>query len=274
MKRYAKKHDCCNVKMPDEDNKILKYNPGNKSLKVLFIIYAHLECLLEKIDKCSNNPEESYTEKKSKHKPSGYSRITCCSFDKSKTEGNYYRGKDFMKKFYKDLKDQAMKVIYYEQKEMKQLTNKEKKSYEKQKVCYICKKEFCTDKNDKSKFKLHKKVRDHCHFTGKFRGAAHCICNLCYKIPKEIPVVFHNGSTYDYHFIIKQLAKEFKGDFQCLGENTEKYITFSAPIYKEIENGKTITYKLKFIDSFRFMSDSLSSLVDTLSEINKKESIN
>ena len=90
--------------------------------------------------------------------------------------------------------------------------------------------------------------------------------NLRYKTPKEIPVVFHNGSTYDNHFIIKRLAKEFDGQFECLGENTEKYITFSVPIKKELDNGKTITYKLKFIDSFRFMSTTLSSLVDNLSD--------
>ena len=77
--------------------------------------------------------------------------------------------------------------------------------------------------------------------------------------------MFHNGSTYDYHFIFKKLVKEFEGQFECLGENTEKYITFSVPIKKELDNGKTITYKLKFIDSFRFMSSSLSSLVDNLS---------
>ena len=92
-----------------------------------------------------------------------------------------------------------------------------------------------------------------------------------YKTPKEIPVVFHNGSTYDYHFIIKQLAKEFKGQFECLGENSEKYITFLVPIKKELDNGKTVTYKLKFIDSFRFMQTSLSKLVDNLSEIYNKE---
>ena len=115
------------------------------------------------------------------------------------------------------------------------------------------------------------KVRDHCHYTGKYRGAAHSICNLCYKISKEIPVVFHNGSTYDYHFIIKQLARKFKGNFECLGENTEKYITFSVRIKKEHDNGKATTYKLKFIDSYRFMQDSLSNLVDNLSEINNKE---
>ena len=104
-------------------------------------------------------------------------------------------------------------------------------------------------------------MRDHCHYTGESRDPAHSICNLRYKTPKEIPVVFHNRSTYDYHFIINQLSKK------CLGENTEKYITFSVPIKKELDNNKTIMYKLKFIDSFRFMSTSLSSLVDNLSEI-------
>ena len=80
-------------------------------------------------------------------------------------------------------------------------------------------------------------------------------------------MVFQNGSTYEYHFIINKLAKEFVSQLECLRENTEKYITFSVPISKKLDNGKTITYKLKFIDSFRFMSTSLSSLVDNLYEI-------
>ena len=96
--------------------------------------------------------------------------------------------------------------------------------------------------------------------------AAHGISNLRYKTPKQILVVFHSGSTYDFHFIINKLAKEFYGHLECLGENTEKYITFSVPISKKLDNGKTSTYILKFIDSFRFMSTSLSSLVDNLSE--------
>ena len=88
-----------------------------------------------------------------------------------------------------------------------------------------------------------------------------------YKVPKEIPVVFHNGSTYDYHFIIKELVKEFQDNFECLGKNTEKYITFSVPIKKKIENKDLeITYKIKYIDSYRFISLSLSKLVDNLSE--------
>ena len=79
--------------------------------------------------------------------------------------------------------------------------------------------------------------------------------------------MFHNGSIYDYHFIIEELVENFEGNFECLGENTEKYITFSVPIKKKIENKDLeITYKIKFIDSYRFMASSLSKLVDNLSE--------
>ena len=122
---------------------------------------------------------------------------------------------------------------------------------------YVCKKEFSTDDDNKKYYK----VREHCHYTGRYRGATHDICNLRYKTPKEITVVFHNISTYDYHFIIKELAEAFEGQFECLGENTEKYITFSVPIKKGLENGKSVTYKIKFTDSFRFMSSSASSLI-------------
>ena len=85
-------------------------------------------------------------------------------------------------------------------------------------------------------------------------------------VPKEILVVFHNGSTYDYHFIINELSKESDDQFECLGGNTEKNIVFSVPIKKELDNGKTITCKLKFIDSFRFMSTSLATPAKYLSE--------
>ena len=247
--------------MPTKDNNIIKYNHGEKSMKVPFIIYADLECLLGKMSTCINNPNESSTIKINKHTPSGYSIFTSCSFDESGNKLNYYRGKDCMKKFCKDLKEHATRIINYEKKKIITLTKEEKINYNDQQICYICKKEF--DTIDKMNYK----VRDHCHYTGKYRGAAHNICNLRYKVPKEIPVVFHNGSTYDYHFIIKELVKEFEGNFDCLGENTEKYITFSVPLKKKIENKNLeITYKIKFIDSFRFMSSSLSKLVDNLSE--------
>ena len=148
------------------------------------------------------------------------------------------------------------------------LTDNENRYYEEQKECYICKTEFCCDTNQKRKFKLYAKVRDHFHIIETFIEAAHSIYNLNYKRPQEIPVKFHNGSKYDYHFIIKELAEKFKREFDCLGENTEKYISFSVQIKKEHNNGVTIRYKIKFIDTCRFMPSKLSNLVDNFSEIN------
>ena len=115
----------------------------------------------------------------------------------------------------------------------------------------------------------YEKVRDNCHYAGKYRDAAHSICNLKFNVPHEIPVVFHNGSNCDYRFIIKELANDFEGKFECLGENTEKYKIFSIPLEKEVteivkndnESVVTITFKIKFIDSARFMATSLSNLL-------------
>ena len=211
---------------------------------------------IKKIDTCQNNPDLSSTTKINQHIPSGYSIYTSCSFDKSNNKLSYYRGEDCMRRFCKDLKDHAIKIIDCKKKDMIPLTKEEEDKYNKENLCHICKKEFNNDK-----------VRDHCHFTGKYRGAAHNTCNLRYKISKNIPVIFHNGSTYDYHYIKKELACEFHGNFECLGENTEKYITFSVPIKKRIENKNIdISYKIKFIDSFRLMATSLSKLVDNLTE--------
>ena len=117
-----------------------------------------------------------------------------------------------------------MKIINYENEEMIQLTKEEKRSYKKQGACHICQKEFCYDKNDEN-YTNSKKVKDHCHYKGKFRGAAHSKCNLNYKVPKDIPIITRNAN-FDTHFIINQLADEIKGGLNCIGENMEKYITF------------------------------------------------
>ena len=84
-------------------------------------------------------------------------------------------------------------------------------------VIYATTKKFTIDKK-------YLKVRDHDHYTGKYRGAAHSICNLRYKIPKDIPVVFHNGSNYDFNLIITELAKEFRSEMRCIPLNTDKYV--------------------------------------------------
>ena len=172
-----------------------------------------------------------------------------------------------MKKFCKSIREHVMNIILKRQK-MKLLTKEQQESYENAKICYICKEKF---ENKYLKDKKYRKVRDHCHYTEEeYKGAAHSICSLKYSVPKTLPIVFHNGSNYDYHFIIKELAEEFKKQFTCLGENTEKYITFTVPIEKAVtridKNGeeisKNISYILQFIDSARFMASSLSNLVE------------
>ena len=112
-----------------------------------------------------------------------------------------------MENFCKDLKEHATKIINYEKRKMIQLTDEENKSYKKGKVCYIWKKGFSTEDDNK----VYHKVRDDCNYTGNYRGAAHDICSLRYKTPKENPIVFHNGSTNEYHFIIKESTKQIEG---------------------------------------------------------------
>ena len=136
-----------------------------------------------------------------------------------------------MKKFCEFLREHVVKIINFKKKKMKLLIKEQQDSYKNAKICYICKEKF---ENKYLKDKKYCKVRDHCHYTGKYRGATHNKCNLKYSVPKKIPIAFHNGSNYDYHFIIKELAEEFKKQFTCLGENTEKYITFTVPIEKEV----------------------------------------
>ena len=149
--------------MPKWVEKILKCNPVEKSLKAPFAVYLHLECLLEKQQSCQNNNnnnnnnndnnntnnnnlEESYTEKKARHKPSGWAMFTRCSFNKKENKLNYYRGKDCIEKLCKKLKERAMKIVDYEKKEMIPLTKEENKSYKEQESCHICKEKFCVDK--------------------------------------------------------------------------------------------------------------------------------
>ena len=125
---------------------------------------------------------------------------------------------------------------------MKLLTKEQQESYKNAKICYICQEKL---ENKYSKDKKYRKIRDHCHYTGEYRGAVHSVCNLKDIVPKRIPIDFHNGSNYDYLFVIKELGEKFKKQFICLEESTEKYITFTVPIKKEVtkpdKNGEEVT---------------------------------
>ena len=130
-----------------------------------------------------------------------------------------------IEKLVKKLKQCAMKIISYEEKEMIPLTKKEKKSYKNREKCHIC------GEKDNENYTNRKKVKDHCHYTGKFRGAGNSKCNLNYKVPKDIPIIIHNIS-YDTHFMINQLAEEFKGELNCIGKNIEKYNNIILFLYQ------------------------------------------
>ena len=106
-----------------------------------------------------------------------------------------------------------------------------------------------------SNVKNYRKVKDHCHFTGKYRGATYSISNSKFNVPGELFIVFHIGSKYGYNFITKILANEFEGQFECFEENTEKQKTFPVPIEKKViktnkagnESVATLSYKKFFL---------------------------
>ena len=118
----------------------------------------------------------------------------------------HQKGKDSIEKVCKIIEEWPTEIINHEKKEMISLTHEENNFYNKQEICYMCKEKFCMDKNDKNYINK-RKVKDHCHYTGKFRGAAYSICNLNYNDQKKIPIINHNVS-YDTHFILNQSAIE------------------------------------------------------------------
>ena len=128
--RLCDNNDYCNVEIPTQFNKTLKYNYGEKSLKTAFVIYADLECLLLKQLTCENNPNESYTERKAIHEPCSHALTLVSSFDSKQNKHTFYRGKDCNKRFCSELKELGTKIINYEQKEVISLTDNENKYYE------------------------------------------------------------------------------------------------------------------------------------------------
>ena len=157
--------------------------------------------------------------------------LTVWAFDHIESKHTLYYGKDCMKKFCSSLREHATNVLKFEKKKMLPLTKEELKLHQDARNCYISGKIIL---NKLTKSKNYRKVRDYCHYNSKYRGAAHSISNLKFNVNNEIPVVFHNGSSYDYHFIMKILSNEFVRKFECLWENAENYKAFSVPIEKEI----------------------------------------
>ena len=181
-----------------------------------------------------------------------------------------YRGKDCVKMFV-EYTEEEVKRLYttFPQQPMTRLTYESKREHKAAEKCDICRKGFNDQRN--------KKVRDHCHYTGEYRGATHNNWNLKYKIPDHIPIVFHNLSVYDAHLFIKELGRKFnKDDIRLIAENKEKYISFNVKINVKLagvkdKDGKEVykNIQLRFIDSFRFMASSLDKLASNLCDTSR-----
>ena len=256
---YCKNHEAVKINMPEKGT-ILKFKHHVRSEKLPFIIYADTEALIKEMQNCDPNPLDSYTKKYQKHEPISFSYYIK-SFDDNVYESKLrkYTGEDAMEKFVDWIEEDAKDIANIPDVEMI-ISSDELKQFNEATKCWICKGEF----NDTAD----EKVKDHCHYTGRFRGAAHNSCNLKYKKPKFIPVVFHNLSGYDSHLFIKNLGFT-EGTIDCIPNNEEKYISFTKNTvvgsYTDKKGkDKPIKHKIRFIDSFKFMSDKLESLVNNL----------
>ena len=201
--------------MPEKGkNDILKFENYYKGERLPFIIYADTESLIKPIQSCEPSPQSSYTKKYQKHEPISFSYyIKCFDDNVFKPRLRSYTGEDAMQKFAEWLENDVKEIANIPEVDM--IFGKEEATrYKKETKCWICKGEFKEDD---------KKVRDHCRFTGRYRGAAHNSCNLKYRKPNFTPVVFHNLSGYDGHLFIKNLGFT-AGNIECIPNNEEKYI--------------------------------------------------
>ena len=257
---YCGNHEAVKIEMPKKGD-ILKFENYYKGERLPFIIYADTESLIKPIQSCEPSPQSSYTKKYQKHEPISFSYYIKCFDDnvfKPRLRSN--SGEDAMQKFVEWLEEDIKIIANIPEVDM--IFGKEEAArYKKETKCWICKGELKKDD---------KKVRDHCHFTGRYRGAAHNSCNLKYRKPNFTPVVFHNLSGYDSHLFIKNLGFTV-GNIDCIPNNEEKYISFTKNtevgtyIDKKGET-KPIYHKIRFIDSFKFMAASLDSIVNNLPE--------
>ena len=262
-KEYCYNNECVKIVMP-QPGTYLRFKNFLHSEKAPFAVYADFESLIKLMDNCDPDPNKSYTKKYQKHKPISFSYYINSSIDgvfkpvlrkytKTKPEDA-----GAMDVFIKWLEEDVKAIANIEEKEII-FTEEDRKHFNKASDCWICGEYLGNDR-----------VRDHCHFTRRYRGPAHNSCNLKYRKPKSISVFFHNLSGYDSHLFIKKLGSpDKKENIDCIPNNEEKYISFSKTIVtgqytNKKGEVKDKTFKIVFKDSLKFMSSSLGALVNNL----------
>ena len=261
-KEYCDEEKSIKINMPKPDT-FIKFKNHLYSEKAPFTIYADFESVLKPLDTCKPDPNRSYTKKYQKHEP-----LSFVYYIKSFDESVY---KSTLRKYIKENEEdpdpidvfinwleEDVKIISGLGNEPMKITEEEQEQFNQASNCWICEKLL----------NLQDRVRDHCHFTGRYRGAACNICNLKYRKPNNISVFFHNLTGYDSHLFIKKLNVT-KGNIDCIPNNEENYISFSKTIKTgEYKNKKGETkdkyFKIIFKDSLKFMASSLGALVNNL----------
>ena len=269
--KYCNNNKAVRVKMP-EKHKFIKFNQDNKySFEVKqinrkyplpFVIYADFECFTRPVDSCLPDGSYPYSVEYQKHEPSGFcfyikgiiDNFEPVCFTKQKEDD------DVAAIFIKKIGEYTQLIYdkYYKKQKKMFLSSEEEKKFRDAKCCSICEEELGNDR-----------VRDHCHITGKYRGAAHNSCNLNCRLPRIIPVIFHNLQSYDAHLFIKKIGN-LKGTFKCIPNTEEKYMSFSKTItvgnYLDRKKNilKNINFEIRFIDSLKFLNSSLDKLAKNL----------
>ena len=263
-KEYCSEEESIKINMPAPETYI-KFKNFLYSERAPFAIYADFESIVKPIDSCDPDPNRSYTKKYQKHEP-----VSFVYYIKSFNESVYPSTKRTYIKENPEDPDPVDVFINWLEEDVKiisELGNRkmiiskeEEEQFKQASNCWICGKLL----------NIQDRVRDHCHYTGRYRGAAHNICNLKYSKPNNISVFFHNLTGYDSHLFIKKLGIT-TGAIDCIPNNEENYISFSKTIITgeyTNKNGETRNkyFKIIFKDSLKFMASSLEALVNNLPE--------
>lgn len=230
-----------------EKGSIIKFNHFNRKQDIPFVIYADFETLLKPISGGEyDTVNTSYTQR---HIPAAFGYNIVSSICNELTGYRSYRGIDCVSQFVNFLINDVKTIFKVLSKNEPMIFTSNDEIHFKQAIkCHICEHLLWNDK-----------VRDHCHITGHYRGAAHRHCNLQYRIPTFIPIFFHNLSGYDCHLFIKELG-EIPGQIKIIPKTKEKYMSFS----KYLRVAENTFIQLRFLDSFNFLATSLDKLIKTM----------
>jgi hypothetical protein len=252
--RLCNRNPHVRIQLPKAEKAVLKFTNVRHQYNIPIVIYADFEASLLPIE---SDIESIETQNRyQKHEPNSFCLLIKSSLSEDYLEKfklshkpKLHRGTDVAKKFVDELYDIAQKVevMYKQNVPMKALSQIQAQFHTSASKCFLCDSLF-TEENHK--------VADHDHLTGNYRGPACNNCNLSYQLPKFIPVVLHNLSRYDAHFIIPELGRD-TSPIDVLATSNENFISFSKRVGK---------IKIKFIDSFRFMPSSLLKLTENLQE--------